>query len=154
MLKNVENSGGNWLSNPHPWTNNVFDDPVWLQWIKWLTWTASILQYITSTKMTFLEKCWMHLYDIGTSFKELHGWHRQQWFYNTLLGARWSSWKTNYCFCLARGLRNKISIHEVINLVLKLLLTYSGRVTHICVSKLSILGSDNGLSPGRRQAII
>ena len=25
---------------------------------------------------------------------------------------------------------------------------------HICVSKLSIIGSDNGLSPGRRQAII
>ena len=29
-----------------------------------------------------------------------------------------------------------------------------GRVTHICVGKLTILGSDNGLSPGRRQAII
>ena len=29
-----------------------------------------------------------------------------------------------------------------------------GRVTHICVSKLTIIGSDNGLSPGRRQAII
>ena len=28
------------------------------------------------------------------------------------------------------------------------------RVTHICVSKLSTIGSDNGLSPGRRQAII
>ena len=28
------------------------------------------------------------------------------------------------------------------------------RVTHICVSKLTIIGSDNGLSPGRRQAII
>ena len=27
-------------------------------------------------------------------------------------------------------------------------------MTHICVSKLTILGSDNGLSPGRRQAII
>ena len=26
--------------------------------------------------------------------------------------------------------------------------------THICVSKLTIIGSDNGLSPGRRQAII
>ena len=25
---------------------------------------------------------------------------------------------------------------------------------HICVSKLAIIGSDNGLSPGRRQAII
>ena len=27
-------------------------------------------------------------------------------------------------------------------------------MTHICVSKLTITGSDNGLSPGRRQAII
>ena len=29
-----------------------------------------------------------------------------------------------------------------------------GRVTHICVGKLTIIGSDNGLSPERRQAII
>ena len=27
-------------------------------------------------------------------------------------------------------------------------------MTHICVSKLSVVGSDNGLAPGRRQAII
>ena len=33
-------------------------------------------------------------------------------------------------------------------------LTYSGQVTHICVSELSSIGSDNGLAPGRRQAII
>ena len=33
-------------------------------------------------------------------------------------------------------------------------LTHWGRVTHKCVSKLTIIGSDNGLSPGRRQAII
>ena len=33
-------------------------------------------------------------------------------------------------------------------------LTHWGRMTHICVSKLTIIGSDNGLSPGRRQAII
>ena len=33
-------------------------------------------------------------------------------------------------------------------------LTHWGRVTHICVSKQTIIGSDNGLSPGRRQAII
>ena len=33
-------------------------------------------------------------------------------------------------------------------------LTHWGRVTHICVVKLTINGSDNGLSPGRRQAII
>ena len=33
-------------------------------------------------------------------------------------------------------------------------LTHWGRVTHICVVKLTIIASDNGLSPGRRQAII
>ena len=33
-------------------------------------------------------------------------------------------------------------------------LTHWGLVTHKCVSKLAIIGSDNGLSPGRRQAII
>ena len=33
-------------------------------------------------------------------------------------------------------------------------LTHWGRVTHICVSKLTIIASGNGLSPGRRQAII
>ena len=33
-------------------------------------------------------------------------------------------------------------------------LTHSGRVTHICVGNLIIIGSDNGLSPVRRQAII
>ena len=35
-----------------------------------------------------------------------------------------------------------------------IVLTHWGRGTHICISKLTIIGSDNGLSPGRRQAII
>ena len=35
-----------------------------------------------------------------------------------------------------------------------LLITHWGRVTHLCISKLTIIGSDNGLSPGRRQAVI
>ena len=33
-------------------------------------------------------------------------------------------------------------------------LTHWGRMAHICVGKLTMIGSDNGLSPGRRQAII
>ena len=33
-------------------------------------------------------------------------------------------------------------------------LTHWGRVTHICVGNLTIIDSDNGLSPERRQAII
>ena len=38
-------------------------------------------------------------------------------------------------------------------LMLWIQLTHWGRVTHICVGNLTIIGSDNGLSPGRRQAI-
>ena len=34
------------------------------------------------------------------------------------------------------------------------ILTHWGQVTHICVVKLTIISSDNGLSPERRQAII
>ena len=34
------------------------------------------------------------------------------------------------------------------------MLTHWGRVTHICVNKLTIIGSDNGLAPGRHQTII
>ena len=33
-------------------------------------------------------------------------------------------------------------------------LTHWGQVTHICVSKLTTIGADNGLSPGRHQATI
>ena len=36
----------------------------------------------------------------------------------------------------------------------RLVLINWGLVMHICVSKLTIIGLDNGLSPGRRQAII
>ena len=36
----------------------------------------------------------------------------------------------------------------------KAIKTHGGRVTHICGSKITIISSDNGLSPGRRQAII
>ena len=44
-----------------------------------------------------------------------------------------------------------LAITDVIGYII---LTHWGRVTHICVNKLTIIGSDNGLSPGRHQAII
>ena len=34
------------------------------------------------------------------------------------------------------------------------LLTHWGQLTHICAGELTVIDSDNGLSPGRRQAII
>ena len=36
----------------------------------------------------------------------------------------------------------------------KYVLTHWGRATHVCVGNLTTIGSDNGLSPDRRQAII
>ena len=48
-----------------------------------------------------------------------------------------------------------IKTHNVGNGIMRYqLLTHWGRVTHICVSKLTIIGSDNGSAPGQRQAII
>ena len=44
-----------------------------------------------------------------------------------------------------RGIYTPLSLNE---------LTHWGRATHICDSKLAIIGSDNGLAPGRRHAII
>ena len=45
-------------------------------------------------------------------------------------------------------------INQLYLFLLYLVLTHWGRVMHICVSKLTIIGSDNGLSPERCQAII
>ena len=44
--------------------------------------------------------------------------------------------------------------HRISLMRSQLWLTHWGRVTDICVSKITIIGSDNGLSPGRHQAII
>ena len=50
------------------------------------------------------------------------------------------------------------SLHLYIMVYFKVLpddnLTHWGWATHICISKLTIIGSDNGLSPGRRQAML
>ena len=62
--------------------------------------------------------------------------------------------------CVTRPQWVKISVrNSCCNLLLCLLfvslfLTHWGRVTYICIGKLTIIDSDNGLSPGRRQAII
>ena len=45
-------------------------------------------------------------------------------------------------------------IDEFLKMQMQCCLTHWGRVTHICVSKLTIIASDNSLSPGLRQAII
>ena len=57
------------------------------------------------------------------------------------------AWIINYIHSFVWDIYNSLA-------KLPLTLTHWGRVTHICVDKLTIIGSDSGLSPGRRQAII
>ena len=58
------------------------------------------------------------------------------------------------CFFTIHLFAWSLSVIRANNAVWNSRLTHWGRVTHICVGNLTITGSDNGLSPGRRQAII
>ena len=49
---------------------------------------------------------------------------------------------------------DKNSNSLMIMITLHIVLTHWGRVTNVCVSELTTIGSGNGLSPGRRKAII
>ena len=53
-----------------------------------------------------------------------------------------------------QGARASASTHVKPTELCPRTLTHWGRVTHICVGKLTIMGLDNGFSPGRHQAII
>ena len=67
--------------------------------------------------------------------------------FKTCLWQFWTFWVSETCLwrnCLYHGIYRPLS--ETASPVL----THWGRVTHICVSKLTIIGSDNGLSPCRR----
>ena len=46
---------------------------------------------------------------------------------------------------------NVLSTYTASDQIMMLWLTHWGRVTHICVGKLTIIGSDNGLAPTRNQ---
>ena len=57
------------------------------------------------------------------------------------------------CHCRYGIIVSNLSQFKVPTICFRDSLTHWGRVTHICVSRLTITGSDNGLSPCRRQAI-
>ena len=54
---------------------------------------------------------------------------------------------------LGNNLYHLTLLYWLVSVFFCITFTHWGRATHICVSKLTITGSDNGLSPGRRQAI-
>ena len=72
-----------------------------------------------------------------------------RWLYGSLIvGILYRYDTITKCFHL-----NEIIIINILCILL-LVGTHWGRVTHKCVSKLTIIGSDNGLSSDRHQAII
>ena len=58
-----------------------------------------------------------------------------------------SIWKMYNCVPRTPCLHTNMQAYQTV-------LTQWGRVMHICVGNVSIIGSDNGLSPARRQATI
>ena len=75
------------------------------------------------------------------------GEHRHFVYWQHFCGCNPNSSTWRVCF-------SKCVLIQLNTLRLACSLTHWGRVTLICVNKLTIIGSDNGLSPGRRQAII
>ena len=71
---------------------------------------------------------------------------------------------TSSCISLDKCWPRSLTVCDLLSMLSKFIsyipwfysgvLTHWGRVTHICVSDLTSSGSDNGLPPGRRQAII
>ena len=59
-----------------------------------------------------------------------------------------------YCAHYDVIVMGKLTICMTIRTHVVSFLTLWGRETHICVNKLTIIGSDNGLAPSRRQSII
>ena len=99
------------------------------------------------------EVCWANLRDYSVC-AVLRMWRL---FFNNPF--RPGSRKVVYCLhwkWMSQRNHDKMSTHDVSRDFVRFrqLLTHWGRMTHICVSKLTSIGSDNGLSSDRRQAII
>ena len=88
-------------------------------------------------------------------------------FISAFIGDDWQAKIWDYLFIVAERAINsskllissplKMTMRELIawyGTYVSSILTHWGWVTHICISKLTIIGSDNGLSPSRRQASI
>ena len=88
----------------------------------------------------YLFKLWL------VAYWALSHYHNQGWLVNLDLKITfwWNSIHNSFRKC----------IWNYVYKILAILLTHWGRVMHICVSNLAIIGSDNGLSPGQPQAII
>ena len=116
--------------------------------------------YITAAKFWVMVKWMAHGNEIKSIWFISSHWHQPKISYLKLQAFVGLQWVGTCCQAITKisittpeYQRNiKMSLHTFI--YFQGCLTHWGRVTHICLSKLTIISSDNGLSPGRRQAII
>ena len=130
--------------------------------------SSILIQISLTVRLTIRQHCRGQVIYLASKRRQAGHYLRQQrpWYmklfdiwlrsYNNDNWYSWRQYNAIYCITLQQALRSIYVNDQVYCVTVKSLtqLTHWGRVTHICVSKLSILGSDNGLSPGRRQAII
>ena len=83
------------------------------------------------------------------------GWTDDSVLYNHIFQCMGKYFVWNFRGVLWNSTQNIFPFHwEMCILLIITHITHWGRVAHMCVVNLTIIGSDNGLSPGRRQAII
>ena len=93
---------------------------------------------------------WRHIF--GSTLAKVISWclrapsHYRNQCWLVITDVLWHSPEIDFTWCV-----HSLNPHYVFG---ESILTHWGRVTHICVVELTIIGSDNGLSPGRRRAII
>ena len=84
--------------------------------------------------------------------------HDDEYYMNHVCSWLWKNYATLWRSSAAFSIVLDFIIHwlaaGILLCMTEIWLTHWGRVTHICVSNLTIIGSDNGFSPGRRQVII
>ena len=139
--------------------NHFFEDPHDFYFASWLHFTTSLRTHMISI---------FHRRHINTSFRAhmisilFRGYDitslRIHMIYILFRGYITTSSKTRMIFtlfpdCIIISLRTHMIFLSFRGFITTSI-TRWGRETHICVSKLTIIGSDNGLSPDRRQAII
>ena len=99
---------------------------------------------------------WCHHASVISVIKHIQQWHRTH-LVKAYLKNTYEKFDSNFkkCHCLSVLLTINHHLYWLgkEQEVVFVSLTHWGRVTHICVGNLTIIGSDNGLSPGRRQAI-
>ena len=124
------------------WYSNLYTSPNLDQRLM----TQNIVIFFTTIIIILVSICIIgtHTISIITIYK----------FYHRKKETTYTAHNTTLCYQCPISLLHAFCQNIVATVSFLETLTHWGRVTHICVGNLTIIVSDNGLSPGRRQAIV